>query len=332
MGHLGTVQNLLSAVGGAPHLSLPPFPIRSRYYHPPQDFTLEPLTRETVARFVRFEAPNPPTNLFKAAIQPDPVEFQTVGDLYGQILRALEGLAAEERFIGPVEGQDVADWSNRVEVHPTRTLDEARRAIELIVEEGEATTTAGPDSHYERFLSIQREYESEVERDPGFVPYLDVASNPTTLGPPAPGATYIGEPELREAAALFNAAYLTLLIALGQYYKFQEAPNVPFEGVDTPAELRTLCVGLMQGVLRPLGEHVLPDLPAGASGKRIAPPFETYGAPAVPWDRRVVWKILHERLAAEQGAAAAMQAIHPAMAGVAETLGVLAGTAQDLIG
>lgn len=146
------------------------------------------------------------------------------------------------------------------------------------------------------------------------------------------GATFIADPQTREIATLFKATYLTLLVALGQYYKFQDRPNVPFDGVDTPQALRALSVGLMTSVIRPLGQTVLPELPLGAAERRAGPCFEVYGAPSVPWDRRVVWKVLHERLTAEHRAAAATSAHHPAIASVVDALQTLAGTAEELTG
>ena len=66
MGHLGTVLNMLVAVGGAPLLQRPAFPQPpSRWF--PVPFALTRFSPDTVARFVRFESP-PPANMIDIAL------------------------------------------------------------------------------------------------------------------------------------------------------------------------------------------------------------------------------------------------------------------------
>ena len=333
MGHLGTVQNLLSIIGAPAHFGLPPFPSPSRYYRPSQVFSLEPMSEQTIARFVHFEAPLPIRTLDTFALEPDPLEYRSVGDLYGQISVALGTIPERELFLGPAAAQDAAAWSFDVTVHPTRSLAEARQAIEQIVEEGEATTSGGPASHYQRFLGIQQELADLSQRDPRFEPSRRVISNPRTSG---------GEPSERLTAAparavaeLFNAAYKTLLLTLGQVYKFQDHPDVPIADVDTVAELRMAATGLMQGVIRPLGQEVIPELKAHDSddGRYAAPPFEIYAGPlAVHWDRKVAWTTIAERLLTERDAARALIDIGLGMNAIADSLEASYVRMSDLIG
>ena len=56
MAHLGTVCNLLSAVGGAPHFGRPNFPQKATKYYP-FDFVLSRFSDESLYRFIRFELP-----------------------------------------------------------------------------------------------------------------------------------------------------------------------------------------------------------------------------------------------------------------------------------
>jgi hypothetical protein len=56
MVHLGTVCNLLSAIGAAPHFTRPNFPQEATKYYP-FSFTLSRFSDETLYHFIRFELP-----------------------------------------------------------------------------------------------------------------------------------------------------------------------------------------------------------------------------------------------------------------------------------
>ena len=96
MAHLGTVSNLLSAVGGAPHFRRPNFPQKATTYYP-FDFILSRFSDESLYRFIRFELPkgeplpSPPMQLSKSTlfalfpIAPDPIEYKYLGELYNKI-------------------------------------------------------------------------------------------------------------------------------------------------------------------------------------------------------------------------------------------------------
>lgn len=108
MGHLGTVCNLLTAIGGAPHFRRPQMPAPNRYF--PQDppappyrpFSLEPFSLATVERFVAFEAPPPRPIGVRAEMAGPPLRYATIGILYGQIREAFERLDRNgSLFIGP---------------------------------------------------------------------------------------------------------------------------------------------------------------------------------------------------------------------------------------
>ena len=55
MGHLGTVANMLSAIGAPPHFRRPNFPQATGYY--PFQFDLIPLGEQALYRFQVFELP-----------------------------------------------------------------------------------------------------------------------------------------------------------------------------------------------------------------------------------------------------------------------------------
>lgn len=117
MAHLGTVCNLLSAVGGAPHFKRPNFPQKATQYYP-FDFVLSRFSDESIYRFIRFELPKgeplppPPKQLSKSKllalfpIAPDPIEYDYLGELYNRIRYGFNTLPEDELFIGPKGSQD----------------------------------------------------------------------------------------------------------------------------------------------------------------------------------------------------------------------------------
>jgi hypothetical protein len=311
MAHLGTVSNLLTAVGGAPHFRRPNFPVASRYFHTddPSDggtprfleFTLTPFSAETVARFVRFEAPARQVAMEVRAAEPQ-LGFATVGDLYGQIEAAFEELDEASLFIGPEQNQDTDDWSLGLRLWNVVDTRSAITAIRSIVVEGEGTPAGGGDSHYQRFLRIQEELAQETGADPGFAPALPVVANPMTRAHfEAPGAALLGDPFTCRVSELFNAVYGTMLLLLMQYYAFAG------EGQQQRTGLRATIRQMMSGVIRPLAE-VLTGLPAGPGfpGQHAGPSFELYTDLRLPANRANAWTIFAERLAAEAAALGAL--------------------------
>ncbi len=57
MGHLALVNNLLVAVGGAPHFDRPNLPVPAGYHPSGFVIRLAPFTRETLEHFVFLERP-----------------------------------------------------------------------------------------------------------------------------------------------------------------------------------------------------------------------------------------------------------------------------------
>jgi hypothetical protein len=302
MAHLGTVCNLLSAIGGAPRLGRPNFPQPAGSYYP-FDFRLTAFGDEALQRFICFELPEgepPPSpprtpqqrrGLADAALDvvPDPLVFDHLGELYAQIGAGFATLPEELLFIGPRFAQDTDGWSNRFKLHLVTDRASAARAIDFIVLEGEGAPAHREGSHYARFLEIR----AALARQPDLQPARPVVSNPRTRAhPDAPvGGTLIERPETVAIAELANAVYVTTLLLLLQYYDF---------GGETATQrdaIRSALRHLMSGVFRPLAE-ILTELPIADDPARgtAGPPFELYAdvrlAPRV--DNRFV--VLLERL------------------------------------
>lgn len=335
MGHLGTVQNILAAVGGGTWFRLPAFPNQSKYFFPRQTFSLTPLNADTIERFVTFESPSVPVEAIERShLAPDPIQYGTVGDLYNQIKHGMRKIGEDALFIGDRASQDIDNWSPNVELHAITSLQAALRAIDDIVEEGEGTERGGPESHYQRFLKIQTELQQEIEQFPAFMAHDDVVSNPTVFEDRSATRTLVTDSDSLAIAKLFDSTYTTMLFSLSQYYKFQEKPGVPVPGIDPGDFLRSnIAMGLMKGVLRPLGEEVLPRLHCcRESPGHAGPPFETYLDPVLPWGRTASWRILHERLLSEAAFAEKHEQVHHVLLRVKNALKLIARTVGELIG
>jgi hypothetical protein len=319
MGHLGTVLNLLEAIGGGSYLNRMRLPSDTGLYTPPIRFSLVPLTIDTIRRFVQFETPAHPVAL-TLALAPDPVVIEHVGQLYGDIKAAIDAFDEAELFIGRGSAQD-ARWSFYVNVMPVTNRATADAAIETIVVQGEGNSTGGDDSHFGRFTRILNEYKTERQTNPTFQPHRDVVANPATL-PPAgagqAGTTALTDPKTKDVAELFNACYTTLLLTLVKYYRFDETPEVQ-------SALQSVAKNLMMNVLWNLGE-LLSRLPAGPELKYAGPPFEIYTLPSLPHDGRASLIILRERLTTEKAFAASAAAEVPidgVLEAAAEMLGII---------
>jgi hypothetical protein len=305
MAHLGTVSNMLTAVGGAPQFRRSNFPQLARYFPVPShggvthlEFSLQRFSLSTVERFVRFESPEPELRAALAAVAPDAPEYTTVGDLYRQIEAGFERLAGQNLFIGPQAAQDTDSWSANLVIINVRDLNSAKQAIRFIIEEGEGTPTGGEESHYATFTSIRDQLREELAAAPGFDPSWPVAPNPLTRRhvDTGAGATIIGNEDTRDVAELFNAVYNTVVLMLMQYYTFADGPA-------RHAALRATIRQAMSGAIRPLGE-ILARMPIGEAqpGSTAGAGFEFYTDLRLPHRTEIGWTIFLERLVHEAAA------------------------------
>lgn len=284
MAHLGSVCNLLAAIGGAPRFGRPNFPQPGGSYYP-FDFRLMRLGDEALYRFVCFELPQgepppqPPQSALEVdlltiagpppAVVPDPLVFRYVGELYGQIRHGFETIPEDELFVGPQFAQDTDDWSNRFKLHLVTDRASAQKAIDEIVEEGEGSPQNREGSHYDRFVDIR----AALAAQPDLLPSRPVVDDPRTRSHrDAPtGGTLIKRDETVAVAEVANAVYITMLLLLLQYYGFGG------ESVRQRDAIRSALRHLMGAVFRPLAE-VLTEMPIADDPDRgtAGPPFELY--------------------------------------------------------
>ncbi|WP_164011498.1 ferritin-like domain-containing protein [Pyxidicoccus trucidator] len=207
MGHLITVQNVLRLIGAPLNLDREDYPWGSQFYS--FDFTLEPLTKDSLARYVYAEMPGdwegPEAEEVKKRAQqgnPSQQPLHRVGVLYDRLQKVL----ANPTWVKDADFQAAtttfqASWDEwgrgymrgargqatgaprqatpDVIVQPVSNRDEAVAALAAVGIQGEALffdSDADEKSHFRRFLDIYREYP-----DGEWTPTRPVPINPKTV-------------------------------------------------------------------------------------------------------------------------------------------------------
>ncbi len=311
--HLALVQNLLTAVGGAPRLARPNFPVPSYHYPAGVRIELLPFGDEALRHFAYLERPQgmafDDAEGFAALERAEPLhhdpedmiapqlqEFETIGQLYRSIEVGLEQLAerlGEDRlFVGQPNAQATEEHFRWPELVAVVDLASARRAIDTIVEQGEGARGEWRDAHFGRLLGILDELTELRRQEPGFEPARPVAAarvRPSTHGPTLPVIT---EPGTTRAMDLLNVVNEVLLQVLSRYFAHTD---------ETEGQLGVLAdvaVGLMYGAIKPLGTVITmlpidPDHPEVTAG----PTFELfYEVDYLLPHRAAAWVLMEERL------------------------------------
>ncbi len=183
MGHLITIQNLLTALGAPLNFEREDFPFRTLY---PFAFELEPLSLQSLAKYVLAERPEntesvlPPdleTELKRnASVDNQGHDVNRVGLLYARLIQVVEDLPESMFRTGRASRMaEAEDWGavpaeiTRTSgivtgagagfvILPTRNKQEALDALRAIAIQGEGATgsPANPDSHFRRFLDLYK--------------------------------------------------------------------------------------------------------------------------------------------------------------------------------
>jgi CDGSH-type Zn-finger protein/truncated hemoglobin YjbI len=345
--HLALVQNLLSAIGAAPHLSRPNFPQPASHYPAGVHLTLLPFGEAALRHFMFLERPEgmalhdaPGLAAYSRAapamqpgdIAPHAQDFATVGHLYRSIEAGIEHLAEKygERwlFVGPPRAQATQQYFGWPELVAVTDVASARRAVGEILEQGEGPRGDWRNAHFGQFVAILDEFEQLREADRGFDPVrpvLPLNVRPSERDPDVPLVT---DPLAQRVMDLFNVCYEILLLMLQRFFAHTE---------ETDAQLRVLADGtytLMAQAIKPLGD-VITTLPAGREypGQTAGPSFELfYESDYVLPHREAAWVLMAERL---EAAAAFCEppgaGSTPEVTGkLAEVRGTLAGIAGSL--
>lgn len=303
MGHLITVQNVLRLIGSPMCFEREDYPWSTPFY--PFPFALEPLTLDSLAKYVYAESPadwhGQLADEIKARVKKTVPNPNRVADLFKDLISRVEKLPDSVFQTATTEFQaDFSEWGRGYEagkrgnasganppgtptviVKPLWSRNEAVDAIKAIAEQGEAPATqadAAP-SHFTRFLQI---YE-EMAKAPADVSYaLPVATNPyvSASQDAEPGSEYTGDetrspithPEAVLWAQLHNLRYRMLLALLE--HSFHERGGAATSRGATRGMLINAAFGEMYN-LRAISD-LLMRLPLSADGGALcaAPPFQ----------------------------------------------------------
>jgi hypothetical protein len=312
--HLALVQNLLTAVGGGPHLARPNFPVPPRSFPARIQIVLLPFGEDALRHFAFLERPEgeplEDVEAFTAAIgraQPLPdveedeigpivADFETISHLYRSIEDGLSALAEKlgERnlFIGPPRAQATGEHFRFPELVAVTDLASARAAIETIVEQGEGARGEWKQSHFGRLLGILDEFIVARDQHPDVVftrPVQMAHVRPVESGV---SVALMSERFTVRAMDLLNAVYEVALQVLARYFNHTEESDAQL------SVLADVAFFLMENAIAPIGAMVT-QLPIGPDypGKTAGPAFELfYDADWLLPHRDAAWRIIGERL------------------------------------
>jgi CDGSH-type Zn-finger protein len=309
--HLALVQNLLSAVGAAPHVSRPNFPQPASHYPAGVHLVLLPFGEAALRHFMFLERPEgmdirdadglaayrrAAPAVQQGDIVPRGQDFATVGHLYRSIeagiARLTEKFGEQWLFVGPPRAQATQQYFRWPELVAVTDAASAQKAIDEILEQGEGPRGHWQDAHFGQFVDILDEFTQLREANPLFEPVRPVVPvnvRPAERETDIPLAT---DPLTVQVMDLFNVSYEILLLMLQRFFAHTE---------ETDAQLKALAdatVALMLRAIKPLGDLVT-TLPAGPEypGRTAGPSFELfYESDYVLPHREAAWILLAERV------------------------------------
>jgi len=311
--HLALVQNLLSAIGAAPHLSRPNFPQPASHYPAGVNLALLPFGEAALRHFMFLERPEGMAlhdapglaayNRAAPAMQPGDIaphgqDFATVGHLYRSIEVGIEHLAQKygERwlFVGPPRAQATQQYFGWPELVAVTDVASAQRAIGEILEQGEGARGDWRNAHFGQFVEILDEFEQLREAGRGFDPVRPVIPLNVRPSERDPDVPLVTDPLAQRVMDLFNVCYEILLLTLQRFFAHTE---------ETDVQIRVLAdstYALMAQAIKPLGD-LITALPAGPEypGQTASPSFELfYESDYVLPHREAAWILLAERIEA----------------------------------
>lgn len=323
MAHLATVNNLLIAVGGAPHFDRANLPLAPGYHPAGVIVRLTPFSRETLDHFIfleradhqdledapGFEPAEVERRLRPGGLTPSAADYLTVGALYDSIADGFRRLAerhGEAKLIDSSGSRQLDATSARLpNVARVTTLEAALAAIAWIKEEGEGSVGAreGTLSHFDRFCAIRAEWDELSAGDAAFEPAWPAAYDPV-MRKPMEGLERVwitAEP----AAGLLdlgNALYGFMLQILSQTFACDE-PADQCRLMNVSVELMEGCATVATALAR---LPASPDHPGVNAGLTFAAPRNLGFRPAGVARRQLFLERVLELRAGATGLAGAL--------------------------
>jgi uncharacterized protein with NAD-binding domain and iron-sulfur cluster len=189
MGHWLSVQGVLKFLGAPTHLQRENYPYRSEFY--PFPFELERFSKGTLAKYIIAEMPALPLTdelkeiLERADLKLFDNRLNNVGILYEDIISILSDTTSiPDSCIKQINDLDTVfgywSFAHTVIASPITGRASALDLMKKIAEQGEGVESS-VNSHFERFLSIYRAFDTV---DQFRLPFLtaNVQPNPTLTG------------------------------------------------------------------------------------------------------------------------------------------------------
>jgi len=340
--HLALVQNLLSAIGAAPHLTRPNFPQPANHYPAGVHLALLPFGEQALRHFMFLERPegmalhdaeglaayNRAAPLVQAGdIVPRGQDFATIGHLYRSIEAGITHLAdkygEDSLFVGPPRAQATAKHFSWPELVAVTDAASAQRAIDEILEQGEGPRGAWQDAHFGQFVAILDEFEQLRQANRAFDPARPVIAANVRPSERDPGCPLVTNPNAKRVMDLFNVCYEILLLAFQRFFAHTEESDAQL------AALADATVALMVRVVGPLGD-LITTLSAGPEypGQTAGPSFELfYESDYLLPHRDAAWILLAERI---DEAAVFCESASPELTELAPVLEALHDIARSL--
>lgn len=274
--HMSIAANILNALGGKPDIANPNF-VPEYPTHLPMGIggslivPIEKFSRDLVKNvFMEIEEPEEPLDLKKTFAANEITTFKTIGEFY-MALQAKINEIAPEILPGDPARQVTSEFFPSDQLYPILTKEDAINAINIIIEQGEGTSTSPVDeegeiAHYYRFQEIY--VGKELVKDPtaphGYsfsgpeIPFDE--SNVLPMFPNTKASMLPAGSQERRQVDLFNQSYSDLLYGL--HRTFNGEPGYLNNTIGVMFDLRLIC--------QKLAETPFP----GVEGYTIGPSYE----------------------------------------------------------
>ena len=316
MAHFITVQNVLRVIGGPLNLEREDYPWDVPYAA--MAFSLEPLTRASLARYVYVESPDDwPADaepfrkeITALAFEGQPQRPKQVGKLYALMISVLNDPALVPEHLFQADtlayqaswdewGRGYRDGARGAVSEDSVTPDliiqtaysraTAVAALQSVATQGEAPnidSALGEKSHFRRFFDVFREFPDDAA---GWSPSRPLAKNPTTVSD-LPDTTYLEDPASRAWAELLNLRYRMLLTYLGHSFRLSGG-----SGIEQDAKARGMVLHYTFGEMYNLRaiSRILVQLPCGGPDRalRAGPAFEMPYSVDLPYAEHDTWRL-----------------------------------------
>jgi hypothetical protein len=300
MEHLGLVFNLQTAIGKEGSFQMPAFPFQEVVDGITLRFSLDRFSEVTLISFALVEMPmhlspqSPHYAFLKARVPGFEVgKVDGLARLYEKIREHILAIPEDVLFIGlpavqfdthdvfpgAIRGLDLTKApAYNMQIEKVGDRKSALAVVDQITTEGEGRhDEGGAGSHFASFMTILTELAAFRATDPGFEPARPVLSNPSLQADdtdaPDAASPVVTDPFARDALALFETSYETMLLGLGRYFASPE-----HDKRERSALQQAVFFPMMTTIIRPLGE-VLTMLPAGVPGEPTLRAGASFHAP-----------------------------------------------------